>query len=202
MPSSIQNPGGITLRTLITNTYVHVRSRFEYKERDVLKRVTIQKVSVYGGKAPGKDRTKYLIKSFSYPQYSPYYTKKDSRGRPRSKQKTYKHEYQITIQLDKLSLDTDRIKLRTGADAKWDFSSKGKSKKNSNGRVIEGSNIRRGLNGDHFFRLSFIRKEAGILFGRNFANGPPNKVNPKKILFLTKHELRVIEFLVDRGIIQ
>ena len=202
MPRSIQNPEGWTLRKLIQNTMHHMGSRYTYKERDVLKRVTVQKVSVYDGKNPGEARTKYILKTSSYPQYSPYFTRRDSRGRLRKTQRSFKHEYDVTIQLGSLSLDTDSIKLRTGADAKWDFSDAGKTKKDSRGRVREGSNVKRGLNGDHFFRLSAIRSDAGILFGRNFANGPPTKTNPHRIQFLTKHELRAVEFLINRGVIQ
>lgn len=179
-----------------------MQSRYEYAERDVLKSIKIQEVSVYDGKAPGKARTKYVIQSFSYPQYSPYYTPRDSRGRPRRSQRTYKHQYSVTIQLDSLSLDSDRFKIRTGSDKPWDFSPRGKSRKDSRGRIIEGTNVKNEINGDHFFRLSWIRKQAGILFGRNFANGPPNNVNPHQIQFLTKHELRVLEFLVNSGVLQ
>lgn len=202
MPSSIQNPEGLTLRKLISNTFHHMRNRVDYMNRDVLRSVKIKKVSVYDGKNPGKARTKFIIESRSYPQYYPYYTRRDSRGRPRSRQRSYRHEYDITIQLDSLSLDSDRIKLRTGADAKWDFGEAGKTKKDSRGRIIEGTNVKRGVNGDFFFRLSYIRKQSGILFGRNFANGPPIHTNPNQIQFLTKHELQVIQYLVDTGILQ
>ena len=205
MPRSIRNSQGITLRYLLQNTYVNMHSRYDYMKRDVLRRFIVRKVSVYDGKAPGEARTRYDITSFSYPQYYPYYTKKDLRGRPRSYQRTYKHEYDITIQMEKLSLDCDAIKLRTGADAKWDFTKAGKGYwmgKGRNKRWVEGSNVRRGINGDHFFRLSFIRAQAGILFGRNFADRPPRKTNPHMIQFLTKHELNAIELLVNKGIIQ
>lgn len=202
MPRSIQNPEGLTLRKLIQNTYHYMRSRYTYRDRDVLKSVTVKKVSVYGGKDPGEARTKFIIQTKSYPQYHPYFTRRDSRGRLRRHQRTYRHEYDITIQLDSLSLDTDRLKIRTGADAKWDFSEAGKTKKDSRGRVREGTNIKRGINGDFFFRLSWLYKEKGILFGRNHANGPPNQTNPKQIVFLDKHMLRALEFLVSRGILQ
>ena len=205
MPVSIRNPQGITLRYLLNNTFVHMRNRYDYSERDVLRRIVIRRVSVYDGKNIGEARTRFDIISSSYPQYYPYYTKKDNRGRPRTKQRTYKHQYDVTIQMEKLSLDCDAIKLRTGADAKWDFTKAGKGYwmgKGRNKRWVEGSNIKRGINGDHFFRLSYIRQQAGILFGRNFAEWPPRKTNPKMIQFLTKHELNAIRILVNKGIIQ
>jgi hypothetical protein len=182
-----------------------MNNRFDYKDRDVLKSIAIQKVSVYDGKNPGEDRTKFVITSYSYPQYAPYYTGKDVRGRKIKYQRTYKHEYQVTIQMDSLSIDDDRIHLRTGADAKWDFTEKGKGHWTGTGRnrkFIEGTNIKRGINGDFWFRLSWIRKEAGILYGRNYAEWFPKTTNPHGIQFLTKHELMVIEILMNRGILK
>jgi hypothetical protein len=205
MPRSIRNPKGWTIRKLVQNTHHHMPSRFDYRDRDVLKSIIIKEVHVYDGKNPGEDRTTFKIESRSYPQYYPYYTKKDKRGRERSKQRTYRHEYEVIIQVDSLSIDDDRIKLRTGADAKWDFSTRGSTKKVGKGRnqrIVEGSNIKRGLNGDHFFRLSYIRKQDGILYGRNYAGWFPKKTNPQGIQFLTKHELRVIEILMNRGFLK
>ena len=190
---------------MIQNTYHHKRNRFDYKERDVLKTIQIQEINVYDGKAPGEARTTFRIISRSYPQYRPYYTGRDVRGRPIQFQRTYRHQYEVIIQCDSLDIDDDRIKLRTGADAKWDFSSRGKGKWVGTGRqrkFIEGRNIQRGLNGDHFFRLSFIRKEAGILYGKNYAGWFPKQTNPKGIQFLTKHELRVLEVLMNRGFLK
>lgn len=205
MPNTIRNTKKWTIRKLIQNTYHHKRNRFDNMDRDVLKSIVVKKVSVYNGKEPGKDRTKFIIQSSSYPQYAPYYSGKDVRGRPIKYQRTYKHQYEVTIQMDSLSIDDDRIKLRTGADAKWDFSKAGKSSYSGTGRnrrLVEGSNIKRGLNGDFFFRLSFLYQQEGILFGRNFANGPPVKTNPMNIVFLDKHLIRTLQTLIDRGILQ
>ena len=205
MPRSIKNPYGITLRYLIQNTYVHMRNRFDYKERDVLSRVTVQKVTVYNGLNPGEARTKYIIRSYSYPQYAPYYTKLDNRGRPRRKQRTYKHQYDVTIQMDSLSLDETGIKLRTGSDCKWNFNENGQGKwigVGRNRRYQEGTNVLKGRNGDFFFRLEWLYAQKGILYGRNWTNGAPNRTNPKQALFLDKHMLSVVEYLVNRGIIQ
>ena len=205
MPKSIKNSQGITLRYLLNNTFVHMHNRFDYADRDVLKRITIRQVRVYDGKNPGEARTRFDIVSSSYPQYYPYYTQKDNRGRSRTKQRTYKHQYDVTIQMEELSLDCDAIKLRTGADAKWDFTNAGKGYwmgKGRNKHWIEGSNVKRGINGDFFFRLSYVFQQAGILFGRNWAEKPPRKTNPKMILFLDKHMINTIRVLVNRGILK
>jgi len=62
MPRSIRNPEGWTIRKLIQNTYTHKRNRFQFKERDVLKSIKVEKVHVYDGKDPGEDRTTFFIK--------------------------------------------------------------------------------------------------------------------------------------------
>lgn len=197
MPVPIQNDW--TLRKLVQNTYHHMRNRFEYMRRDVIQRIRIKTVSVYDGKEPGQARTKYIIESTSYPQYPPYLTQTDARGRSRRRQRSYKHQYDVTIQLDRLSIDVP-VKLRTGAERRWRFNSR--TRRLPNGRLEESENIKLGINGDFFFRLSFIYHEEGILFGRNYANGPPNQVNPKKIVFLDKHALHVVQTLMDRGILR
>lgn len=205
MPRSIRNENGWTIRKLVQNTYYHKHNRFEYKERDVLRSVIIKKVSVYNGKNPGEDRTTYEIESRSYPQYKPYYTGRDVRNRSIQYQRSYRHEYDVVLQMDSLSIDDDRIHLRTGADKKWDFSPRGKGKWQGTGRnrrYIEGTNIKRGLNGDFWFRLSALYQQQGILYGRCWAEGMPDKVNPHHIVFLDKHMLRTIEFLMDRGILK
>lgn len=198
MPRPIENRW--TLKKLVQNTYVHQRNRFDNKNRDVIKSVTIKEIAEYD-LSTRKKRTKFLIETASYPQYRPYYTGTDSRGRPRQYQRTYKHEYTVTIQLDRLSINTP-VKLRTGTDMKWDFSAAGKSKKLPNGRILEGSNIQRGINGDFFFRLEYIYAKENILFGRNWTNGPPVKTNPKGIVFMDKHMLRAVEVLMMKGILK
>jgi len=153
MPSPIRN--NWTLRRLINETHGHqeTRTRFDYQQRDMVKGIRIEKISVYDGKQPGEARTKFIIRSQSIPQYWPYYTKKDSRGRPRKRQIKYRHQYEVTIQLDHLSIDVP-FKGRTGGYGKWDFGPNGRPKKIKQGRnikIIEGSNVARGLNGDFFF---------------------------------------------------
>ena len=203
MPSPLSNPNNYTLRKLINNTYAHkeTRTRFDYKQRDMVRAIRIEETKVYDGKNPGEARTKFIIRTQSTPQYSPYFTKVDSRGRSRKRQIKYRHQYQVTIQLDKLNIDMP-VKLRTGSSCKWDFTDKGKTKRIKQGnkiKIIEGSNITRGRNGDFFFCLEFLFAKEGILFGRNWTNGPPIRTNPRNILFLDKHSLATIEFLMNRG---
>ena len=205
MPSPIRN--NWTLRQLINNTYAHAefRNRFDYKQRDMVHGLRIERTSVYDGKAPGEARTKFIIRSQSTPQYAPYYTKTDSRGRPRRRQMKYRHQYQVIIQLDKLSIDVP-VKLRVGALGRWDFGPNGRSKKIKQGRserIVEGSNITRGLNGDFWFRCQVLYAREGILFGRDWTNRQlPLQVNSKLVIFLPKHALACVELLMNRGVLK
>jgi hypothetical protein len=204
MPSPIRN--NWSLRKLIQNTHAHseTRTRFKYRQRDMVRVIRIEKTDVYDGKQPGKARTKFTIRTQSTPQYWPYYTKKDSQGRPRKRQIKYRHQYQVVIQLDHLSIDAPP-KIRVGSSAKWDFGPNGKVKKIKQGRnvkIIEGSNYVRGINPDFWFRCMWLYHQEGILFGRDWTNGPPVRANPNKILFLPKHALAVAEYLMNRGILK
>jgi hypothetical protein len=204
MPSPLSNPGGWTLRRLISNTYAHqeTRTRFDYKQRDLVRVIRIEKTDVYEGRSPGQARTKFIIRTSGYPQYSPYFAKRDARGRLRKKQLKFRHEYQVTIQLDQLSIDVPFLG-RVGGLGRWDFSPQGKDrriKQNRTFKIIPGTNAVRGLNGDFFFRCSYVWKKNGILFGRDWTNGqPPVHVNPKQIVFAPKHMIACIEFLMNIG---
>ncbi len=199
MPSPIAN--NWTIRKLIQNTYNFFRNRFEYMNRDVLKSIRIKKINVYDGRDPGEARTTFIVESSSFPQYHPYYTKRDARGRERRYQRKYKHQFQVTIQLDRLSIDAP-VKLRTGAARKWDFSPQARGYKNRNGEIVESKNVANGINGDFFFRLEALYHEEGILYGRNFTNGPARITNPMKVPFLDKHALRVVQTLLERGFLK
>lgn len=201
MPRKIQNDW--TLRKLIQNTYAHQysKTRFTYKIRDLVKVIRVEQVSVYNGKDPGKARTKFIITTRSTPQYYPYFTKKDKWGRTRQHQIRYKHEYAVTIQMDKLSIDVP-FKGRVGAVGSWDFSAAGSPKKLPNGKIKEGTNYLRGINGDFWFRCSWVWQQEGILFGKNYAKGAPVKVNPNNIVFAPKHFLAVVQYLMEQGILK
>jgi hypothetical protein len=168
----------------------------------MVKGITIEKISVYDGKAPGDARTKFIIRTSGYPQYSPYYVRKDARGRLRKKQMKFRHQYQTTIQLDEMSLDVP-FKFRVGGQGKLDTGPKGKARRIKSGRtyrIIESSNVIRGINGDFYWRLSALCKREGVLFGRDWTNGKmPIVVNKTMTVFFPKHALAAIELLCNRG---
>lgn len=159
--------------------------------------------------------TKFVVTSQSTPQYRPYFTGKDSRGRPRQFQRKIKHQYDVTLQLDRLSIDAP-VKYRTGSDRKMLFGPNVKAqytpaKKQiiKNGKIVQRAkpgtlirddlNVLRGRNGDFFFRLEWVLQENGALFGRNWAGWPPVKTNPHKIPYLDKHALTVVLTLIKKG---
>jgi hypothetical protein len=167
----------------------------------MVKGIRIEKISVYDGNIPGEARTKFILRTQSTPQYAPFYTKRDARGRPRKRQIKFKHQYEVTIQLDVLSLDVP-FRGRTGSQSKWDFGPNGKDKRIKQGRIfkiIPGTNTVKGVNADFFFRSSFAWKRENILYGRDWTNGPPLQTNPRMIVFASKHFLAATEFLANRG---
>jgi hypothetical protein len=202
MPSPIKN--NWSLRKLIQNTYSHkeTRTRFDYQQRDMVKGIRIEKISVYDGKAPGEARTKFIIRTQSTPQYSPFYTKRDAQGRPHKRQIKFHHQYEVTIQLDELGLDVP-FKARVGSSCRWDFGPNGRDrriKQNRAFKIIPGTNTVRGRNGDFFFRCENLYHREGILFGRDWTNGlPPVRVNPNMVIFFPKHALAAVELLMNRG---
>jgi len=213
MPSPLQ--GKLTIRDLLRITHQYMGNRFDYAKRDFVKLIKIQKVSVYDGKAPGVVRTKFVVKSQSMPQYRPYFKGIDSRGRTRGFQRLIHHQYDVTISLDKLSINVP-VKIRVGADKKMLFGpsvkaqfAAGQKLVMKGGKVIRRAkpgkmlrddlNVLRGRNADFFFRLEWVYWENGILFGRNWAGWSPARSNPKKIPFLDKHALTVVLTLIKLG---
>ncbi len=180
-----------------------MRNRFEFSKRDVLKSIQIERRHFYDLES-NKTRTQFLVESSSYPNYKPYYTPKDDRGRSRAYQRRNKHKYKVIISLDILSIDSPNLKLRTGSQAVWD-KRVAQIKKDKKGRVIRDNLdiVQKGINPDFRFRLESVYNQNGILFGRDMTKGvPPVKTNPKQIVFLDKHMLSVIRILMNRKILK
>jgi hypothetical protein len=199
MPSPI---GGLTVRNLIYFTYSYFRSVIDNADRDFIQLIQIKEVTVYDGKAPGKARTKFIIQSRSTPQYYPYYRPKDSRGRAHATQRTIRHNYDVTISMDKLTVDSP-IKFRTGADCAMLFGKGVRAQFDKKGKMLRDDlNILRGRMPDFFFRFEYVLWKTGNLYGRNWTNGPPSQVNPRHIPAFDKHAMRIIKILIQRGILK
>lgn len=220
-------PTRFTIKEVMQITKQYVPNRYEYMKRDVVKRVYIKQVKeVQRHDIPGKprERIKYEIVSKSYPQYPPYYTGKDKRGRPIRYQRTISHHYDIILEMDRLSINTSNWRMRVGSGRKWE-----KKPPQSKVKTIYKENRKRwskdrqtlhrkkapyldsgdynsrtkGINGDWIFRCSFAYYAHDHLYGRNYyGNVPAKKMNPKNVVFFPKHALNMINQLMNKGILK
>ncbi|MBD3216576.1 MAG: hypothetical protein GF311_28435 [Candidatus Lokiarchaeota archaeon] len=213
-------PSDFTLKQLVQNTHAHFKNRFDYKLRDFVGVVKVKSIKFFEVKT-GQFGRRYVIETKSFPQYSPYFTPVDSRGRERKKQKSLKHNYEIYIELESLSINS-RFRAREGSLKKPVFSASPKvkyremKKKLKNTKtgfwewkkikvpvgVEDDINAKKGVNLDFVYRSMWLWYEEGILYGKNYTNRPPNKTNPHGIKFAGKHMLAVIEYLMMKRILK
>ena len=201
--------GKWTIKSLLEITYRYYKNRFRFMKRDVVRSsIKIQEVKVYDGKNPGEARTKYLITTQSYPQYKPYFTGRDKRGRSIKYQRTFKHKYDTIFQMDKLSINSP-VKYRCGANRKWQESvskSQIRSKSNPKGRYLSVADyniMKKGINPDFYFRVEYIAYKEDCLFGQPYALGIPEKsTNKHGLPFLSKHAIWIVQTLMAKGILK
>jgi hypothetical protein len=214
-----------TLRQIWLYTYKNYRSRFEYRDRDVLKTVQVREIKTYT-----KDRNvtpvkKFEIRSFSYPPYV------QLKGKGSKTQRKVKHQYDCTFQFASLDWNSP-FKWRIGSQRRYpDDDSKinynqikqlhksvreklvkkyGKGTKEYKKAVAShkkkakyidrGDYISQvfGINGDAYFRTQGNAYRSGNLFGiawnkEKYGDGMP---------FFGKHDLRVVEHLLKKGLIK
>lgn len=236
--------GSFTIKKIIDITHKHYRNRFDYKDRDVLKKITVKEVKeVERHDIPNKPRvyTKYVIESYSYPQYPPYYTGRDKRGRSTQYQRSIKHQYDVTFEMDKLSLNTKNWTSRVGSGKIWKtdppqsqikslypktkrllkrkanrLGNTQKEKNREYKKLVEKhkksaqyldvgdwNSRTQGLNGDWIFRCDYAYYAHGHRFGKNYYGNVSASIrNPNGIVFFTKHQLSVLENLMNRGILK
>jgi len=115
-----RSSGQFTLKEvfLITNKLYH--NRIEFKNRDVVKRITIKEIKQINIDHPSRINNFYRIVSKSFPQYYPYFTQTDRRGRPRRFQRTTAHYYDCVLEMNQLSLNNKIWKARIGSGKRWD----------------------------------------------------------------------------------
>lgn len=224
---AINSPGTFTLTEVLLFTDQFVPNRFDFKERDVVRRIIVKEVrEVDVHHLPGSPRsnTKYVIQSKSWPQYYPYYRGRDSRGRTIAYQRTVAHMYDITLEMDRLSLNTRNWRMRLGSGKVWNlhppqsqikqiyrenrvrWDSKRQARHRATAPYLDVGDWNaqaQGINADFIFRQSFARWRHGHLFGRNyFGNVPAVVRNPDDIIFLTKHEINCVEMLMEKGVLK
>jgi len=93
-------------------------SRFTYKDRDVLKGISIQRIRTFNVDNENLDDTsetvQYRVITSSYPQYKPYIDLKGSRSK---KQRKVKHQYQCTFEINaSMSITSRDWTMRCGSE--------------------------------------------------------------------------------------
>lgn len=119
MPNTID--GTFTLRQMLENTYTtKFRTRFEYKARDVLKKVVLIKETTLHPDRPDSPTVTYVFRSFSYPNYAPYNNHVKNGG----KQRKVRHQYDQVLSIvadenGQFSMNSRNWKYRLGSQKKW-----------------------------------------------------------------------------------
>lgn len=213
--------GTYTIKDVIMKTWQFYGNRFEYRERDVIRRITVQEIRVLNPDRPGEPSIKYRIMTRSYPQYYPY-----NKGRASGvRQRMHFHDYESIIELDRLSLNTVHWKARLGSPKNWENHppqgiihsiyrenlnrwSRDQIRRHRESRhtylnVGDYNAKKNGINGDFYFRCAWPYQKYGHLYGRRYNNNLPTPVtNPNEIVFFPKHLLRVIEVLMNNGVLK
>lgn len=211
--------GTYTIREVLQFTKQYVPNRFEYRKRDVLKRITIQKVIELSPDRPSEPSIRYTITSFSFPQYKPYINVK---GKQAKKQRSIRHQYDTILTMDRLSIDTKAWKIRTGTTKKWIAKPPQKyvkqiyreTRKLWDKKRIERhkkkapyldpgdyNSQERGIMADWIFRQAYAFHKAGHFYGNPQMGKRPSSLNRKAVLFFNKHQINIIETLMVRGIL-
>jgi hypothetical protein len=108
--------GKFTIKQVLIFTKRYFKNRFKYERRDVLKRVYLRKIINLKSDRAGEPTIKYEVTTYSYPQYKPYLNLKGIKSK---KQRKLRHEYDVTLQMDRMSLNTTHWKARLGSQARW-----------------------------------------------------------------------------------
>jgi len=106
--------GNFTIKQVMLLTRRHFPTRFNYRERDVLRRVVIKERYDINVNHPERPQKYFKIETFSYPQYGAYV--RGSRGR---NQRRIRHQYESILTLKELTLNNKIWKYRLGSYKKW-----------------------------------------------------------------------------------
>ena len=216
-----------TIKQILQVTQQYAPNRYIYRKRDVVKKILIKEVievERHDLEGEPRKRTKYVIESKSFPQYYPYFTQKDSRGRSRRYQRTTSHHYDINLEMDRLSINTYYWSGRLGSGKIWNtsppqsqikaiypankkrWSAQRKAAHKRKAKYLDTGDYNsqvNGINADFIFRCSYSWWLHGHLFSRNyFGNVPAQVTNPQSIMFLPKHMINLIEMLLQKGILK
>ena len=105
------------------------------------------------------------------------------------------HTYPVVFIIKNFELGIHSpFRWRTGTMKKPQFAKKGLPTEKR--QKIQEDNIRRGIQMQFFFELSWVLKRYGLLFGPNYAAWPPRVVNPRLMPFFDKHALSILETIL------
>jgi hypothetical protein len=110
----------LSLQQVLEFTRKYFPTRFDYKRRDVLRRVVVKERKEINVKDPSRPQHYFQIETFSYPQYGNYLRMTGRKGRQRQYQRTVRHQYDSVLTLQELSLQTTVWKYRLGSQKKWE----------------------------------------------------------------------------------
>lgn len=213
-----------SLRDLMLLTYEssEFSNRYKYAERDCIKSIVIEQRIKLKTDRLNQVETKFRIKSFSYPQYGNY-LKLVNKKRGYKTQRTVRHQYDVIIELDRLSINTKVFKLRVGSQ-KYpqkapqhliDSIYRENLKKWSKDKIFQHRKIKHsyvnsgdwessvlGINQDWLYRSEFVMSKLNLLYGVCRAQTAPVETNSSMLPFLNKHILNVLQVLLKRGILK
>jgi hypothetical protein len=223
--------GDYTILEVIQFTQKMFPTRYEYRDRDVNKNIQIKKVVELKADRKNQPTIKYEISTRSYPQYKPYNNWTGKKQNESYKQRKYKHNYESILTMDRLSLNTKAWSFRLGSMkiikpapqhaikqlrretlAKWKRIYKDpkvlKKKITAHKKIApyltdgDWQAQVQGINLDFVYRDAFALQFHKHLYGRSYYQlTRPSKLNPRAIPFFPKHTLRIIEILMQQGIL-
>jgi hypothetical protein len=215
-----------SIKELMQLTYEssEFNNRYDYALRDCLKSIVIEQRTSLKVDRLNQVSIKFRIKSFSYPQYHPYLVNnKDKRGRTIKWQRSVKHQYNIVLELNRLSINTKVFKMRVGSQA---YPAKApqnliQSIYRENLKVWSKEKIKRhreikkpylnsgdwessvlGINQDWLYRSEWIFSKLNLLYGVCRPQTAPVETHSSMLPFLNKHILNLLQVLMRKGILK
>lgn len=218
--------GTYTIKELLqkTATSSKFKNRFDYKDRDRVKLVAIRSIKYFEPDRLNAPSTKIQVVTRSTPKYAPYKPESKS-GRLRKRR--VNHQYDITFECDRLSINTKNWTVMIGSGRSW-IKNPPQSKIHSIYREnlkrwskekIEAHRKRkgvyesvgdwnaqvRGINADWIFTQSYCFDFYKHRFGREYGlarNTPPNITNKSLEMAAPKHLISFFESLMRSGILK
>lgn len=220
--------GTYTIRQVLSFTkQTEFKNRYKYAKRDkIYGSVRIKKIKYFDPDRLKAPIVKYEVTTTSVPHYPPYrYKQQGGKNAGRTRQRNIKHQYDITFETGRLSIDEKNWVIRLGSGKTWKYPpqskiksiyrktrkrwnedqiKKHKRKKNLYLDVGDYNARYQGINGDFLFRCAYVYKKYGHLYGRQYGKAAIQKLtekNPREIMFFPKHLIVFIELLIQAGIL-